>query len=47
MLFLSSSCQIAELPHGTQVTSTSGKSAGKLVCLHGDVGLALLRIQEV
>ncbi len=37
-----------DIPSGTTIRSVkSGKSAGKLVCHRGDLGLALLRLQEV
>ncbi len=35
------------IPTGTAIkSSVTGKAAGKLVCHHGDLGLALLRLQD-
>ena len=34
-------------PPGTAITSSSGKTAGKLICLQEELGLALLRLREV
>lgn len=48
ILFLSiSRPENEDLPSGTTITTAAGKSAGKLICVHGNLGLALLRLQEM